>query len=97
MLMKQPFRDRWKGGRKFKMKKEKDSAGEEIKFCPICGHEGYDVICPICGKKMESVDFEMDRILEKEEGNKDLLNVSLEDEQVKEEKQEKEGEKSENI
>ena len=79
------------------MKKVKEPTGEEIKFCPICGHEGYDVTCPICDKKMESVDSEMDRILEKDKESEDLLNVSLEGEQVKEEQAEKENDKSENI
>lgn len=39
-----------------------------VKFCPNCGHEGNDELCPICNEKMESLKEEVDRVadLEKE-------------------------------
>jgi len=59
---------------------------DEIKFCPSCGYEGTDELCPVCAEKMESLGKEMDKISEKEKGKKkDLLeDTSLEQEAEKE-------------
>lgn len=49
-------------------------------FCPVCGYEGDDLICPVCKEKMESVDKELEKI-EKVEKDEDLLSddaISLE-------------------
>lgn len=51
-------------------------------FCPVCGYEGDDLVCPVCKEKMESVDKELEKI-EKVEKEEDLFSdneVSLEDE-----------------
>jgi hypothetical protein len=51
-------------------------------FCPICGYEGDDLVCPVCKEKMESVDKELEKI-EKKEQDDDLFgedNLSLEEE-----------------
>lgn len=58
---------------------------EGLKFCPICGHEGNDEMCPVCNQKMESLDLEIEKLAEKEK-SKDLTedagldDLSLEDE-----------------
>ena len=62
---------------------------EEIKqyFCPHCGYEGSDLICPICNDKTESLTEEVERLREKEkEKPKDIFEgeVSLEQEQSRE-------------
>jgi hypothetical protein len=41
-------------------------------FCPVCGYEGDDLICPVCKEKMESMDKELEKI-EKVEKDEDLL------------------------
>ncbi len=48
-----------------------EEAEEGLKFCPICGHEGNDEMCPVCNEKMESLDVEVEKLAEKEE-EKDL-------------------------
>ncbi len=69
------------------MKKE-DSISEleaEIKFCPSCGHEGNDVICPVCNEKTESLSDAVGKISEKEKKKSDIFDeVSLEEAQEKE-------------
>jgi len=54
---------------------------KEAKFCPKCGYEGTDLICPVCpgSEKMESLSAEVDRI-SKIEKQKELIDdqVSLE-------------------
>jgi len=74
------------------MDDQKEVGIESARFCPICGFEGNDLMCPVCNQKMESLDQEIDRIMEKEDEQKnDLLgkDVSLEDEKIKEELMEK--------
>lgn len=63
-----------------------DNIVEEIKFCPTCGYEGSDEMCPVCSEKMESLGKEMDKLSEKEKGKKkDFLDdTSLEQEAEKE-------------
>ena len=62
---------------------------EGLKFCPSCGYEGTDIICPVCNQKMESLDAEIEKLAEKEE-SKDLTDdaglddLSLEEEAQKE-------------
>ena len=65
----------------------KNDGINEIKFCPSCGHEGHDVICPACNEKMESLDAEVDRISKADNPEKDIFDdaTSLEEEQEKEE------------
>ncbi len=53
---------------------------EGMKFCPICGHEGNDEMCPVCNQKMESLDAEVDRVADLEK-QKDLTeDAGLDDE-----------------
>ncbi|MCX6809458.1 MAG: hypothetical protein NTZ65_01780 [Candidatus Berkelbacteria bacterium] len=65
---------------------------DEMRFCPSCGHEGHDIICPSCNEKTESLAAEVDKLAqsEKEDKNKDLTEidtpVSLEEEAEEEEK-----------
>ncbi|MDH4358904.1 MAG: hypothetical protein OEV37_03160 [Candidatus Berkelbacteria bacterium] len=69
------------------MKKEDISTLEaEIKFCPSCGHEGNDLICPVCSEKMELLSDAVDKISEKENKKSDIFDdeVSLEEAQEKE-------------
>jgi uncharacterized membrane protein YvbJ len=42
-----------------------------LKFCPSCGHEGNDDLCPVCNEKMASINDEVEKLAEKEE-QKDL-------------------------
>ena len=83
------------------MSDQAKNQAEDIKFCPICGHEGNDVMCPICDQKMESLNQEIDRIAEEEDKDKKELlggEVSLEEEKIKEESDEKNNDDaSENI
>jgi hypothetical protein len=57
---------------------------DELKFCPVCGHEGHDETCPVCNEKMASIDAEVEKLAEKENED-DLLDdaglgdVSLEE------------------
>ena len=44
---------------------------DDLKFCPVCGHEGNDDICPVCNQRMASIDEEVKKLEEKEE-QKDL-------------------------
>lgn len=63
---------------------------DEAKFCPTCGFEGNDVMCPVCNIPMESLSAEVDRIAKAEENKSDIFDdVSLEGEQEKEEREEK--------
>lgn len=39
---------------------------EDLKFCPLCGHEGHDDLCPVCNEKMASIDEEVEKLAEKE-------------------------------
>lgn len=69
------------------MEKDQRNASEDMKFCPLCGHEGYDFVCPVCSEPMESADLEMDKILNQNDESENGLftdDISLEDEQVKE-------------
>lgn len=62
---------------------------ESVKFCPTCGHEGNDVVCPICDEKMASLDDEVKRVADLEKA-KDVTEppeeLSLEDVAKEEEK-----------
>jgi len=67
-----------------------DQKNEETKFCPTCGFEGNDVLCPVCNIPMESLKDEVERIAKVEEEKSDIFDdVSLESEQEKEEKDQK--------
>lgn len=62
---------------------------DEMKFCPICGHEGNDVVCPACGEKMESLTEEAAKLPDKPVINNDIFDdTSLEAEKEKEEQEE---------
>ena len=62
---------------------------DEVKFCPICGHEGNDVVCPACGEKMESLTEEAAKLPDKLEKKSDIFDdTSLEVEKDKEEQEE---------
>jgi len=65
------------------------------KFCPVCGHEGNDVLCPVCNQKMESLDDEVNRVAELEKKKDVTEDAGLDDEVSLEEVAEEE-EKSEN-
>lgn len=61
---------------------------EDRRFCPICGHEGNDLMCPICDEKTQSLAEETARIAKVEDEKSDLFDdVSLEGEQEKEQKE----------
>jgi predicted nucleic acid-binding Zn-ribbon protein len=68
---------------------------DSLKFCPHCGHEGHDDLCPVCNEKMASIDEEVEKLAEKEE-QKDLTEdagldeVSLEEVAHKEDAMEEE-------
>jgi len=63
---------------------------DETKFCPTCGFEGNDIMCPICNAPMESLGAEVERIAKVEEKKSDIFeDVSLETEQEKEAKKDK--------
>lgn len=60
---------------------------EELRFCVSCGHEGNDVICPVCGENMESLEEEMERISKMENEKSDIFDedeLSLEQERENE-------------
>jgi len=60
-------------------KEDKDILSQdEIRFCPKCGYEGTDLICPVCPgqEKMESLSAEVDRISKIEE-QKELIDDHL--------------------
>ena len=70
----------------------------DIRFCASCGHEGNDILCPVCHKPMESLEEEVRRLAKIEEENKDIFeDVSLEAEQDKEQKKENKNDEAENI
>ena len=70
----------------------------EIRFCPSCGHEGNDFICPVCHDKMESLEDEVNRIAKMENGREDIFDdVSLESERDKEDKKESRNEEAEDL
>lgn len=52
---------------------------ESLKFCPVCGHEGHDEICPVCNQKMESLDAEIEKLAEKEEAHDVTEDAGLDD------------------
>jgi len=58
----------------------------EVKFCPSCGHEGNDLICPVCSEKMESLSDAVEKIPDKENKKSDIFDdeMSLEEAQEKE-------------
>lgn len=62
-----------------------------VKFCSKCGHEGNDVVCPVCGEKMQSLDDEISRVaeIEKEEDVTESADdtISLDEVAKEEEKQ----------
>ena len=68
---------------------------DSVKFCPVCGHEGNDVTCPVCNEKMESLDDEVNRIAELEKKKDITGNAGLDDEvsleEVAEEEEKGEG------
>lgn len=69
------------------MEKDQKNGSESMRFCPICGHEGHDIMCPVCNEPMESIDLEMDKILtEGDEDENGLFSddISLEEAEVKE-------------
>jgi len=75
-----------------------DEVKAEVKyFCSICGFEGNDLICPVCGEKMESLETELDKIKEREESD-DLLDVESDEISLEQEveKEHKEAEKEAN-
>lgn len=73
----------------------KNEKAEEIKFCPTCGFEGNDEMCPVCNMPMASLGAEVDRIAKVEEKKSDIFDdVSLESEQEKEEKNERNDDES---
>jgi len=68
---------------------------DETKFCPTCGFEGNDEMCPVCNIPMASLGEEVDRIAKVEEKKSDIFDdVSLESEQEKEEKSERNNDES---
>jgi len=75
---------------------EQDLSTEANYFCPICGFEGHDLVCPVCGEKMESLKVELAKI-EQIEKSDDLFDdeVSLESEAEVEEKKYKKEENAE--
>lgn len=48
-------------------------------FCPACGFEGNDLICPVCNIKMESLEHEVEKVAKIEEKEDILDDVSFED------------------
>ena len=69
----------------------------EERFCPSCGYEGTDSICPVCHGRMESLEEEIRKIAQKEsEKDNDFLgDVSLEEERLKESEERSEDGESE--
>lgn len=75
-----------------------DTGLDDIRFCLSCGHEGNDLICPVCHQRMESLEEEVDRIAKIENDKKDIFeDVSLEAEQDKEDKKENKDDKTEDL
>lgn len=68
---------------------------ESLKFCPVCGHEGNDVLCPVCNERMASLDDEVNRVAELEK-KKDVTEDAGLDEEVSLEEVAEEEEKGEN-
>jgi transcription elongation factor Elf1 len=71
---------------------------DEIRFCPSCGHEGHDLICPVCHQRTESLEDEVNRIAKIENDKKDIFeDVSLEAEQDGEDKKESQNDQTQNL
>jgi hypothetical protein len=66
-----------------------NDAIDETRFCPSCGHEGNDVMCPVCDEKMESLVAEAEKLPDKSEKKSDIFDdTSLEAVKEIEEKEE---------
>lgn len=50
-----------------------------LKFCPSCGHEGNDDLCPVCNEKMASIDDEVEKLAEKEQQKDITEDAGLDD------------------
>jgi len=59
---------------------------ESLRFCPECGYEGNDLVCPLCAGKTESLAAAAARLEEKENHHSEIFDdeVSLEEEREKE-------------
>lgn len=55
------------------------------RFCPVCGYEGDDLLCPVCNEKTESLDVEIDKVAELENKPSDIFDdESIEEVEEKE-------------
>lgn len=55
---------------------------EAMFFCPNCGYEGADPICPVCETANESMGSEIEKIKEKEEEKSEIFDdedISIDD------------------
>lgn len=75
--------------------KDQPIINEDIKFCPICGHEGTDVMCPVCNEKMESLNAEVERVADLEKKKDITESAGLEEVSLEEVAKEEEKESSE--
>lgn len=71
---------------KDKIKSPKEVSEESLRFCPGCGYEGNDLICPLCAAKTESLSDDVARLAKKENKHSEIFDdeVSLEEEREKE-------------
>ena len=71
---------------KDKINPTKEASEESLRFCPGCGYEGNDLICPLCAGKTESLADDVARLAKKENQPSGIFDdeVSLEEERDKE-------------
>lgn len=76
------------------MTEEDQDLQEKGRFCPICGHEGNDEVCPICNEKTHSLAEEAEKIAQVEDEKSELFDDPQESLEAMAEKEEKEEEKN---
>jgi len=70
------------------MTDEIDQLMEDRRFCPICGHEGHDEMCPICNEKTHSLAQETERLAKVEDEKSELFDDPQESLETLEEQEE---------
>ena len=76
------------------MSEEDQEIIETWRFCPICGHEGNDEICPICNEKTQSLEEEAKKIAQAEDKKSELFDDPQESLESVQEQEEREEEKN---